>query len=59
MEIVAEKLANSLQTHTLLNGKKVTLEFHISYEEYNSEMKNIDYLDFIQSVERETVFYDL
>lgn len=59
VEIVAEKLANSLQTHTLLNGKKVTLEFHISYEEYNSEMKNIDYLDFIQSVERETVFYDL
>lgn len=59
VEIVAEKLGSRLREHQLLNSKTVTLEFHISYEEYNEQMEDVDYLDFIQGVERESIYYDL
>jgi len=59
VDIVAEKLANCLKIHQLKNGKTVTLNFHVSYGEYNSEMKEINYKNFIEEIERETVFYDL
>ncbi|WP_212919122.1 GGDEF domain-containing protein [Ornithinibacillus bavariensis] len=59
VEIVADKLAEQLKTHQLLNGRMVTLTFHISFEEYNEQMKDINYLEFVQEVDKETVFYDL
>lgn len=59
VNFVADKLATSLQEHKLSNGRTVTLEFHISYEEYNGMMKDADYMEFIQSVEKETVYYNL
>lgn len=59
VEIVADKLAEQLKIHQLLNGRIVTLTFHISFEEYNEQMKDIDYLEFVQGVDKETVFYDL
>ncbi|MEN2466025.1 GGDEF domain-containing protein [Ornithinibacillus sp. JPR2-1] len=59
VEIVADKLAEQLRNHQLLNGKTVTLTFHISFEEYHDQMKEVAYLDFVQEVDRETVFYAL
>ncbi|MFD2043763.1 GGDEF domain-containing protein [Ornithinibacillus salinisoli] len=58
-ELVAEKIGERLGTHQLLSGKSVTLSFHISYEEYNQQMGQMDYLQFIHDVEKETVFYGL
>ncbi|MBC5636405.1 GGDEF domain-containing protein [Ornithinibacillus sp. BX22] len=59
VEIVADKLAEQLRNHQLLNGKTVTLTFHISFEEYHDQMKEVAYLEFVQEVDRETVFYAL
>lgn len=59
VEIVGDKLSTHLTDHKLLSGKTVTLQFHMSYEEYNDGMKETDSFDFIEEVERETVFYDL
>lgn len=59
VEVVADKLGEQLRNHQLLNGKTVTLTFHISFEEYNDQMKEVAYLDFVQEVDRETVFYVL
>ncbi|MDX8046441.1 diguanylate cyclase [Gracilibacillus sp. S3-1-1] len=59
VEIVADKLGEQLAEHQLLNGKKVTLFFHISFDEYNESKKDIHYTDLIGDLQKETVFYDL
>lgn len=59
VEHVIDKLNQQLKNHKLLNGKFITLTFHISFEEYNEKMKEISPSDFLQSVEKETIFYAL
>lgn len=59
VEFVVEKLGDQLSNHQLLNGKTVTLSFHISFEEYNEQMKDVDYLNFIEELDKETIFYVL
>lgn len=56
VEFVIEKLHEQLREHELLNGRKVTLAFHISFEEYNAQNEE-SAREFIQNLERETVFY--
>lgn len=56
VEIVIDKLHEQLREHELLNGKKVTLAFHISFDEYD-ETNELSAKEFIQNLERETVFY--
>ncbi|MGN7478395.1 GGDEF domain-containing protein [Solibacillus silvestris] len=57
IEIIIDNLSNGLQEHELLNGKKVTLTFHMSFEECNSDMENIDYDTLMADLESEIVFY--
>lgn len=56
VEVVIEKLHEQLKEHTLLSEKKVTLSFHISFEEYNQQ-STVTADEFISQLERETVFY--
>ncbi|MEK4386415.1 diguanylate cyclase [Solibacillus sp. FSL W7-1464] len=57
IEIIIDNLSNGLQEHELLSGKKVTLTFHISFEECNSDMGNIDYDTLMANLKSEIVFY--
>lgn len=57
IEIIIDNLSKGIQEHELLNGKKVTLTFHMSFEECNSDMDNIDYDTLMANLESEIVFY--
>lgn len=57
VERVIEKLQQQLTEHTLLNGKKVTLLFHISFDEYNQHVAPATADQFISQLEQETIFY--
>ena len=57
IEIIIENLGKSLREHELMNGKKVTLSFHISFEEFGGGMKEIDYETFIANLENDIIFY--
>lgn len=57
IEIIINNLSEQLCEHELLNGKKVTISFHISFDEFNREMKGVDYEAFIENLENEIIFY--
>ncbi|MEK3766286.1 MULTISPECIES: diguanylate cyclase domain-containing protein [unclassified Solibacillus] len=57
IEIILNNLAIGLQEHELLNGKKVTLTFHMSFEECSSKSGDIEYKTLMNNLEREIIFY--
>lgn len=57
IEIIIGNLSKQLNEHELLNGKKVTISFHMSYEAFNREMTGVDYETFITNLENEIIFY--
>ncbi|WP_208588487.1 GGDEF domain-containing protein [Gracilibacillus suaedae] len=59
VKVVADKIGQELAEHQLLNGKTITLSFHISFEEYNETKQDIDFIGLIGELQEETVFYEL
>lgn len=59
VDIVYNKILESLKTHQLLSEKYITLTFHGSHAVYTKEQSNNDFEQFFNQVESELMIYAL
>jgi diguanylate cyclase (GGDEF)-like protein len=59
VEIVFDKLAESIKTHQLLNKKYVTLTFRSGHKVYDKNASIEDYQELFEQIESEMVFREL